>query len=107
MQKSICVQRTGLYSENKSCASFELIGSRRAFRSVCQCLRQREFESAAKEFEAYARDCVRMAGEADSPHLRQRLLAMAREWMQAVIEEEQLLSQRAGSTTTPRYPLAH
>ena len=56
--------------------------------------------SAAKEFEAYARDCVRMVGEADSPHLRERLLAMVREWMQAIIEEEQLLPERAGNTTT-------
>ena len=38
----------------------ESIGSRRGISERAM--------SAAKEFEAYARDCVRMAGEADSPH---------------------------------------
>jgi hypothetical protein len=43
----------------------------------------------AKEFEIYARDCVKLAKE-DSvpPELRNHLLEMAREWMRAIIAEE-------------------
>ena len=44
--------------------------------------------SSSKEFEGYARDCVRLAGQADTPLLREKLLQMAREWMQAVMDEE-------------------
>jgi hypothetical protein len=41
--------------------------------------------SAAKEFEGFARDCVRLAERADTPELRDNL---AREWMRAVMEAE-------------------
>ena len=41
-----------------------------------------------KEFEGYARDCVKAAGHADTPELRERLFQMAREWMQACMDEE-------------------
>jgi hypothetical protein len=41
-----------------------------------------------KEFEEYARDCVRLAQQADTPELRDQLLAMAREWMEALMIEE-------------------
>ena len=44
--------------------------------------------SAAKEFEEFARDCVRLAERADTPELREKLLNLAREWMHAVIDEE-------------------
>jgi hypothetical protein len=44
--------------------------------------------SAAKEFEAFARDCVQLAAQADTPELRERLLSMARDWMRAAIEED-------------------
>ena len=43
---------------------------------------------AGKEFEDFARDCVRLAEQADTPELRQKLLSLAREWMQAVMDEE-------------------
>ena len=33
--------------------------------------------SAAKEFEAFARDCVQLAAQADTPELREKLLSMA------------------------------
>ncbi len=44
--------------------------------------------SSAEQFELYARDCVRLAEQADTPLLREKLLQMAREWMQAVMDEE-------------------
>ena len=40
--------------------------------------------SAAKEFEAFARDCVQLV------ELRERLLSMARDWMRAAMEEDDL-----------------
>lgn len=43
----------------------------------------------AKEFQDYAQDCVKLAnGDNVPPELRKQLLEMAREWMQAVIEQE-------------------
>ena len=43
----------------------------------------------AEEFQDYAQDCVRLAnGDNVPPELRKQLLEMAREWMQAVMEEE-------------------
>ena len=44
--------------------------------------------SAAKEFEAFARDCVQLAAQADTPELREKLLSMARDWMRAALEED-------------------
>ena len=45
--------------------------------------------SSAKEFETYARDCVHLAEQPDAPpELREQLLQMAREWMQAMMEAE-------------------
>jgi hypothetical protein len=34
-----------------------------------------------RAFEAYARECVELAGQVASPHYRDQLLDMAREWM--------------------------
>ena len=40
--------------------------------------------------EDYARDCVRLAqNPSATPELREHLLAMAREWMQMAIDEQQ------------------
>ena len=44
--------------------------------------------ATAKDFEDYARDCVRLAEHMNSPELREKLLQQAREWMHAVIDEE-------------------
>jgi hypothetical protein len=44
--------------------------------------------SASKEFEAFARDCVQLSAQADTPELRERLLSMARDWMRAAMEED-------------------
>ncbi len=43
---------------------------------------------SAKEFEEFARDCVRLAEQADTPELREKLLNLAREWMHAVMDDE-------------------
>ena len=45
---------------------------------------------SAKDFEYYARDCVKLAEHPNlAPETRQQLLDMAREWMQALIEKEE------------------
>jgi hypothetical protein len=50
----------------------------------------------AKEFESYARDCVKLAEHADTPELREKLLQQAREWMQAVMDEEDAVPAQRG-----------
>src|SRR6266566_1354611 len=52
--------------------------------------------SSRSEFEEFARDCVRLAGQANSPELRQKLFDIAREWMRAAIDWED------ARKTTPR-----
>jgi hypothetical protein len=58
-------------------------GSRNAERDV-----RNPMSESAKDFEEFARDCVRLAEQADTPALRERLLSLAREWMQAVMDVE-------------------
>jgi DNA primase len=41
-----------------------------------------------KEFDQYARECVRLAEGVDDSDLREKLLRQAREWMQAEMDEE-------------------
>jgi len=41
-----------------------------------------------KEFDQYARECVRLAEGVVGPDLREKLLRHAREWMQAEMDEE-------------------
>ena len=63
--------------------------------------------SAAKEFEGFARDCVRLAEGADTPELREKLLNLAREWMRAVMEAEDsdcAADRRPVATTRRRDP---
>ena len=50
----------------------------------------------AKEYEDFARECVRLANQADSPELREKLLNLAREWMHAVIDGEDVASPKEG-----------
>jgi hypothetical protein len=45
---------------------------------------------SAKEFEEFARDCVRLAQQADTPELREKLFNLAREWMRAAMDDENL-----------------
>jgi hypothetical protein len=40
---------------------------------------------SVKDFEEFARDCVRLAEQADTPLLREKLLNLADEWMRAVM----------------------
>jgi hypothetical protein len=43
----------------------------------------------AEEFDKYARDCVKLAHQPNTPpDLREQLLQMAREWMQAVMSKD-------------------
>ena len=45
--------------------------------------------ASAKEFEFYARDCMRLADQPNvPPELREQLMQMAREWMKATMEAE-------------------
>jgi hypothetical protein len=45
--------------------------------------------AAAKEYETYARDCVKLAKQDNTPpELRDQLLKMAREWMHAAMDQE-------------------
>jgi hypothetical protein len=43
--------------------------------------------SAQKEFENYAFECIKLAEHANAPELRDQLLAMAREWIEAADKE--------------------
>jgi hypothetical protein len=45
---------------------------------------------SAKEFEEFFQDCVRLAEQADTPELREKLLNLAREWMRAVMPDVDL-----------------
>ena len=44
--------------------------------------------SSGSKFEEFARDCVRLARQANSPELRERLFDIAREWMRAAMDGE-------------------
>jgi hypothetical protein len=52
--------------------------------------------SPGSEFEEFARDCARLATQANSPELRERLIDIAREWMRAAMDAED------APGTTPR-----
>ena len=54
--------------------------------------------SGSKDFEDFARDCVRLAGQADCAELREKLLNQAREWMQAAMEEDAVSCIRGQSS---------
>jgi hypothetical protein len=52
--------------------------------------------SSATEFQDYACECVRLAGLTNSRELRDQLLEMAREWMNALLEA----NEKAGLTAS-------
>jgi hypothetical protein len=60
--------------------------------------------SSAKDFEDFAKDCVRLADQADTPTLRERLLDLARIWKQAAIDEEALMNRHGVGVMTNRNP---
>jgi hypothetical protein len=59
--------------------------------------------SEAKRYHGYARECVRLAGAAETPELRDRLIDLARIWMDAAMTEEETekKSTRPSSLTPP------
>jgi hypothetical protein len=60
-------------------------------------IRRKNMSSGSeKDFENYARDCVRLAEQVDSPELREKLFLQAREWMQAAMAEEDERAPYAG-----------
>ena len=59
--------------------------------------------SEAKKYHAYARECVRLAGRAQTPELRDKLIELARVWMDAALTEEEAQERatRPSSLTAP------
>ena len=59
--------------------------------------------SEAKKYHGYARECVRLAGRAETPELRDKLIELARVWMDAALteEEEEERATRSASFTPP------
>jgi hypothetical protein len=51
--------------------------------------------SEAKKYLDYARECVRLAGYTETPEARDKLLELARVWMDAAMTEEQHAATRA------------
>jgi hypothetical protein len=45
--------------------------------------------SEAKKYHGYARECVRLAEAAETPDRRDRLIDLARIWMDAALTEEE------------------
>ena len=45
--------------------------------------------SEAKKYRGYARECVRLAGHAETPELRDKVIDLARIWMDAALTEEE------------------
>jgi hypothetical protein len=45
--------------------------------------------SEARKYHGYARECVRLAGQAETPEQRDRLIDLARIWMDAALTEEE------------------
>jgi hypothetical protein len=58
--------------------------------------------SGGKEFEKYARECVFLAKHVENQEHRQRLLEMAREWMQAAMEQGEEGQAAPGQTGAAR-----
>jgi hypothetical protein len=59
--------------------------------------------SQAKKYHGYARECVRLAGAAETPELRDRLIDLARIWMDAALTEEEAQERatRPSSLSSP------
>jgi hypothetical protein len=53
--------------------------------------------SEAKQYLAYARECLKLAEEADEADIRQSLIELSRAWMEAALTEE----RRAASAGMP------
>ena len=59
--------------------------------------------SEAKKYHSYARECVRLAGQAETPERRDKLIDLARVWMDAALTEEEAQERttRFSSLTPP------
>jgi hypothetical protein len=59
--------------------------------------------SEAKKYHGYTRECVRLAGRAETPELRDKLIELARVWMDAALSEEEAEERaaRPSSLTLP------
>jgi len=59
--------------------------------------------SEAEKYHSYARECVRLAGRAEMPELRDKLIDLARVWMDAALTEEEAEERttRPSSLTLP------
>jgi len=49
---------------------------------------------SAKQYHAYARECLNLAEEAEQPDVRKSLIEISRAWMQAALAEEKKPPQR-------------
>ena len=61
---------------------------------------------SATELEEFARDCVRLAEQADTFILREKLLNLAREWMRAAMDDEdarRLTGKEAARRKRPKH----
>jgi hypothetical protein len=50
--------------------------------------------SEAKKYFDYARECARLAGRAETGEARDKLVDLARVWMEAAMREEEYAGQR-------------
>jgi hypothetical protein len=59
--------------------------------------------SEAMKYEEYARECVRLAGHADTAEARDQLLDLARVWMDAAMTQEEAEKRKdaAGPVARP------
>ena len=53
--------------------------------------------SEAKKYHAYAWECLKLAEEATSSDMRERLIELSRVWMEAALREEQHFLDEASS----------
>jgi osmotically-inducible protein OsmY len=59
--------------------------------------------SEAKKYHGYARECVRLAGQVETPAQRDKLIELARVWMDAAPTEEEAQERaiRPSSLSSP------
>ena len=50
---------------------------------------------SAKQYHAYARECLNLAEEAEQPDVRKSLIELSRAWMQAALTEEKSTSTKS------------
>jgi hypothetical protein len=63
------------------------------------------FSGTAQEFASFAQDCLKLAKEAAAPELREKLMNLAEEWMQAAKDEEEPRTKRTGSSLSRPIPV--